>query len=73
MTHKMKIVVSACLAGLQCRYDGKNNLIPHIKEMVDTGLAVAVCHYFQQGKPTSEKSYSGWDAFVKANPKRTKS
>ena len=37
------------------------------------GLAVAVCHYFQQGKPTSEKSYSGWDAFVKDNPKRTKS
>ena len=37
------------------------------------GLAVAVCHYFQQGKPSIEKSYSGWDAFVKANPKRTKS
>ncbi|MDG1476271.1 MAG: crossover junction endodeoxyribonuclease RuvC, partial [Vicingaceae bacterium] len=37
------------------------------------GLAVAVCHYYQQGKPVGEKSYSGWDAFVKANPKRTKS
>ena len=37
------------------------------------GLAVAVCHYFQMGKPTSEKSYSGWEAFVKDNPKRTKS
>lgn len=36
------------------------------------GLAVAVCHYFQQGKPQGDKSYSGWDAFVKANPKRTK-
>ena len=36
------------------------------------GLAVAVCHYYQLGKPNSEKSYSGWDAFVKANPKRTK-
>ena len=36
------------------------------------GLAVAVCHYFQQGKPSTEKSYSGWDAFVKANPKRAK-
>ena len=36
------------------------------------GLAVAVCHYYQQGKPASEKSYSGWDAFVKANPKRAK-
>ncbi len=37
------------------------------------GLAVAVCHYFQMGKPASEKSYSGWEAFVKDNPKRTKS
>ena len=36
------------------------------------GLAVAVCHYFQIGKPASKKSYSGWGAFVKANPKRTK-
>ena len=36
------------------------------------GLAVAVCHYFQMGKPTSQKSYSGWKAFVKDNPKRTK-
>ena len=37
------------------------------------GLAVAVCHYFQMGKPQSQKSYSGWDAFIKQNPKRTKS
>ena len=36
------------------------------------GLAVAVCHFFQGGKPSSNKSYSGWDAFVKANPKRAK-
>ena len=37
------------------------------------GLAVAVCHYFQMDNPTSEKSYSGWEAFIKDNPKRTKS
>ncbi len=37
------------------------------------GLAVAVCHYFQMGKPKTEKNYSGWKAFVKDNPKRTKS
>ena len=37
------------------------------------GLAVAVCHYFQMGKPKSQKSYTGWEAFVKQNPKRTKS
>ncbi len=37
------------------------------------GLAVAVCHHFQMGRPTTEKSYSGWKSFVKDNPKRTKS
>ncbi len=38
------------------------------------GLAVAVCHYFQLGRPSSSgKTYSGWAAFVKDNPKRSKS
>lgn len=37
------------------------------------GLAVAVCHYFQMGKPNSIKTYSGWESFIKNNPKRTKS
>jgi crossover junction endodeoxyribonuclease RuvC len=36
------------------------------------GLAVAVCHYFQMGKPVGEKSYSGWKAFLKENPDRLK-
>lgn len=36
------------------------------------GLAAAVCHYFQAGKPASgKKNYSGWDSFVKDNPDRT--
>ncbi|MDF2450499.1 MAG: ruvC [Bacteroidota bacterium] len=35
-------------------------------------LGAAVCHYFQNNKMSSgaKKSYSGWDAFVKDNPKR---
>lgn len=45
--------------------------VPKYLDATD-GLAVAVCHHFQGGKPTSNKSYSGWGAFVKANPKRTK-
>jgi len=36
------------------------------------GLAAAVCHYFNAGKSTSEKSYSGWGAFVKGNQDRVK-
>ena len=34
------------------------------------GLAAAVCHFYNQGKIQSSKSYSGWSAFVKNNEKR---
>ncbi|MGB7529786.1 crossover junction endodeoxyribonuclease RuvC [Sphingobacterium cellulitidis] len=34
------------------------------------GLAVAVCHAFQQNLAAAGKSYSGWEAFVKDNQKR---
>ncbi|GEM69007.1 crossover junction endodeoxyribonuclease RuvC [Sphingobacterium mizutaii NBRC 14946 = DSM 11724] len=34
------------------------------------GLAVAVCHAFQQNQSTGGKNYSGWEAFVKDNQKR---
>ena len=34
------------------------------------GLAAAVCHFYNGGITTSEKNYSGWDAFVKQNGKR---
>lgn len=36
------------------------------------GLAVAVCHHFNSGNISSEKSYTGWDAFLKQNPERQK-
>lgn len=36
------------------------------------GLAVAVCHYFNSGKSVHEKSYSGWESFLKQNPNRLK-
>jgi len=36
------------------------------------GLAAAVCHFYNQGKFTGEKSYSGWNAFVKQNPNKVK-
>jgi len=31
------------------------------------GLAAAVCHFYNMGKAQSEKSYTGWSAFVKQN------
>ena len=37
------ILVSQCLTGDFCRWDGGTNLIPEIKAMVDSGLAVTAC------------------------------
>ncbi|GHA43128.1 crossover junction endodeoxyribonuclease RuvC [Salinimicrobium marinum] len=36
------------------------------------GLAAAVCHFYNSGKTVSGKSYTGWAAFVKQNPKKVK-
>ncbi len=36
------------------------------------GLAAAVCHFYNQGRVTGKKSYSGWSSFVKNNEKRIK-
>lgn len=37
------------------------------------GLAVAMCHSFQNNVSTGEKNYTGWKAFLAQNPKRSKS
>ena len=36
------------------------------------GLAAAVCHFYNSGRISVGKSYSGWDAFVKQNANRVK-
>lgn len=36
------------------------------------GLAAALCHFYQSGKPSSEKGYSGWKDFAGKNPDRVK-
>jgi len=37
------------------------------------GLAAAVCHFYNSGKVTAGKSYTGWGAFVKQNPNKVSS
>ena len=32
------------------------------------GLAAAVCHFYNSGKVTGAKGYTGWASFVKNNP-----
>jgi crossover junction endodeoxyribonuclease RuvC len=36
------------------------------------GLAAAVCHFYNSGKVTGSKNYTGWASFVKQNEKRVK-
>lgn len=36
------------------------------------GLAAAVCHFYNEGRVDIGKSYTGWEAFVKQNPKKVK-
>jgi len=45
------ILVSACLAGINCAWDGKNRLDPKIKELVDKNQAVTVCPEVLGGRP----------------------
>jgi len=34
------------------------------------GLAVALCHYYQQGKAPSSGKYKGWKDYIRKNPER---
>ncbi len=34
------------------------------------GLAAAVCHHFQRKPGTTQKTYSGWKAFLSENPEK---
>jgi len=46
------IIVSACLTGCNCRYDGKNNYIEAIDILINKGLVVRVCPEQEGGMPT---------------------
>ena len=49
----------------------KLKTIPKNLDATD-GLAAAVCHFYNSGKLTGEKNYSGWSSFVKMNESRLK-
>jgi crossover junction endodeoxyribonuclease RuvC len=36
------------------------------------GVAAALCHFYQTGRPVQEKSYTGWKDYMKKNPGRIK-
>lgn len=38
-----KYIVSACLAGVNCKYNGENNLVKPVLELVEQGEALPLC------------------------------
>ncbi|MFA5411863.1 MAG: DUF523 domain-containing protein [Candidatus Micrarchaeia archaeon] len=36
-------IVSACLAGVNCRWDGKSKACPEVIELIENGKAIPVC------------------------------
>lgn len=36
------------------------------------GLAAALCHHYQAGKPGKEKSYNSWKDYIRKNPDKLK-
>ncbi len=49
------ILVSACLAGENCSWDGKSRLAQDIKDMVDKKLAIAICPEVLGGRTIPRK------------------
>lgn len=48
----MKILVSACLLGVSCRYDGKSKLHPAVEKLMEKHTLIPVCSEIFGGLPT---------------------
>ena len=48
----MKLLVSACLLGVGCRYDGGHNQLPQLKELLTTHTCIPICPEQMGGLPT---------------------
>ena len=48
----MKILVSACLLGVACRYDGRSKPCPGIEELMERHTLIPVCPECYGGLPT---------------------
>ena len=46
------LLVSACLVGINCKYNGGNNYVPEIADLVKQGKAVPLCPEQLGGLPT---------------------
>ncbi|RAN84755.1 DUF523 domain-containing protein [Bacillus sp. SRB_331] len=50
------IVISACLGGIACRYDGNDNLVSQIEELLQREDTILVCPEVLGGLPTPRPS-----------------
>lgn len=48
----MRILVSACLLGVGCRYDGQNNQLPQLEQLMKKHTCIPVCPEIFGGLPT---------------------
>ena len=48
---KEKILVSGCLLGLNCRFDGKNNYTKEIDEFLQDYSVIPICPEIMGGLP----------------------
>ncbi|MEW6066427.1 hypothetical protein P378_02630 [Desulforamulus profundi] len=63
------ILVSACLAGIPCKYHGGDNLIQPVAELIAKGLAIPVCPEVLGGlatprEPVDIEQGDGFDALA---------
>jgi len=59
------IIVSACLAGIKCRWNGENDVNEKIKEMVEKKEAIAFCPEVLGGLSIPRKSCGIYDGVGK--------
>ena len=52
MLEKTRILVSACLIGMNCRYDGGGKLLPEMEELMGVAELIPVCPEIYGGLPT---------------------
>ncbi len=74
MKNKNIIICSACLLGINCRYDGKNNLNKKVLDLTKKAILIPVCPEQFGGLPTPREpaEQKGNKVFTKSGKDVTK-
>lgn len=63
----MKILVSACLLGINCKYNGANNLNPALVKFLDDHTVIPVCPELLGKRPVPREPVEIVDGVVREN------